>query len=100
MNQNQKKRAAKVAIERFCEELKEMLLSKNEAYGNSAYEPVRCFSKADPLEGINIRMDDKISRLLRGDNAGEDPELDLAGYIVLKKAYPYYVEELRELENS
>lgn len=98
-NQNQRNRAAAEAIRKECDEICAMLLSKNEAYGNSAYEPIRCFSKADPTEGINIRMDDKISRLLRGESAGEDAELDLVGYIILKRAYSKYKDELKELEN-
>lgn len=39
-----------------------MLLAKNAAYGNSALEPVRIFSKADPTEQIRVRIDDKLSR--------------------------------------
>ena len=81
---------AEEAIIVECENIKNLLLEKNRDYGNSAYDPIRCFSKVSPVEGINIRMDDKLSRLMRGENAGEDPELDLVGYIVLKRAYPRY----------
>lgn len=59
------------------------LMEKNKAYGDSALNPLRVFSKADPVEQIRVRMDDKISRLARGDLAGEDAELDLLGYLVL-----------------
>jgi hypothetical protein len=59
------------------------LMQKNAAYGDSALNPLRVFSKADPVEQIRVRMDDKISRLSRGDLAGEDAELDLLGYLVL-----------------
>lgn len=72
-------------ISQVCDELKQMLLQKNEAYGNSTADPVRIFSKADPLEQINVRMDDKLSRLTRGSNAGEDVEMDLIGYLILKR---------------
>lgn len=65
--------------------LREMLLAKNKAYGNSAIEPVRIFSTCDPLEQINVRLDDKLSRLMRGSQAGEDVELDLMGYLVLRR---------------
>jgi len=67
-----------------CDEIKELLLKKNKAYGDSALNPVRVFSKADPIEGINIRMDDKLSRIARGSEEGEDVLLDLVGYMVLK----------------
>ena len=73
-------------IEQECEALKDFLLAKNKAYGNSAAEPVRIFSKADPLEQINIRIDDKLSRIAKGNEyQGDDTELDLIGYLVLKR---------------
>ena len=65
-----------------------MLLAQND-YGNSALEPVRCFSNADPVEQIRVRIDDKISRLMRGNTttasaaAAEDTVADLIGYLVL-----------------
>lgn len=61
----------------------DMLVAKNAAYGNSALEPVRCFSRASPVEQLNVRIDDKLSRLMRGSAAGEDVVLDLIGYLVL-----------------
>lgn len=64
-------------------EVREMLLAKNRAYGNSALDPVRIFSRANPVEQIRVRLDDKISRLMRGADAGEDTELDLLGYLIL-----------------
>jgi hypothetical protein len=66
-----------------CDRLKDLLLAKNASYGNSALDPVRIFSKADPVEQIRVRIDDKLSRLARGNDAGEDVETDLAGYLVL-----------------
>ena len=74
-------------IKQVCEELTEFLLAKNKAYGDSASDPVRIFSKTDPLEQINIRIDDKLSRIARGNEFdGDDTELDLIGYLVLKRA--------------
>ncbi len=66
-------------------DLRSFLIGKNKAYGNSAINPVRCFSRADRLEQINVRMDDKLSRMMQGQDAGEDPELDLLGYMVIKR---------------
>ena len=66
-----------------CEALAEMLMAKNKAYGNSALEPLRIFSKANPEEQLRVRLDDKLSRLMRGEAAGEDVEQDLMGYLVL-----------------
>lgn len=66
-----------------CRSLRDLLLSKNKAYGNSALDPVRIFSKADSEEQIRVRLDDKLSRLSRGSAAGEDVEQDLLGYLIL-----------------
>jgi hypothetical protein len=66
-----------------CHRLRDMLHEKQRAYGNSALDPVRIFSKADPEAGIRIRLDDKLSRLARGSAAGEDVILDLLGYLIL-----------------
>lgn len=60
-----------------------MLIAKNRAYGNAALDPVRIFSRANPSEQIRVRLDDKLSRLARGSDAGEDVILDLLGYLVL-----------------
>ncbi len=66
-----------------CGALADLLVEKNRAYGNSALDPVRIFSKASPEEQILVRIDDKISRLVRGAAAGEDVVLDLLGYLIL-----------------
>jgi hypothetical protein len=71
------------AIPRVCNDISEMLIEKNRAYGNSALVPIRKFSKASPVEQILVRIDDKLSRLARGQAAGEDVEKDLIGYLVL-----------------
>lgn len=66
-------------------EVKTLLMSKNEAYGNSALDPVMCFSKLSASERLRVRMDDKISRLLRGSDAGEDTRFDMLGYLVIDR---------------
>jgi hypothetical protein len=72
-------------IELECRNLSALLIQKNTAYGNSFADPVRIFSRVSPEEGLNIRIDDKLSRIARGQNAGEDAELDLIGYLILKR---------------
>jgi hypothetical protein len=64
--------------------LETFLTLKNEAYGDSALNPVRIFSSANPIEQLNVRIDDKLSRIANGDDS-EDAELDLIGYLVLKR---------------
>ncbi len=66
-----------------CLRLASMLMEKNAAYGNSALQPVRVFSKASIEEQILVRIDDKLSRLSRGQAAGEDVVQDLLGYLIL-----------------
>jgi hypothetical protein len=73
-----------IAIE--CDGVKKMLLDKNRKYGNSAIQPRRIFSKASAIEQINVRIDDKLSRIASGQSDDtEDAELDLIGYLILKR---------------
>lgn len=75
------------AIDTALKELGDMLKDKNKKYGNSITKPVRIFSKVDPIEQVNVRIDDKISRLIFGDaNDTEDTEQDLTGYLIIKRA--------------
>lgn len=67
-------------------DIRQILIEKNDKYGNSALQPVRIFSKSDQLEGIRVRIDDKLNRLMnRKDNEDEDVITDLIGYLILYK---------------
>tara|TARA_B100001989_G_scaffold246661_1_gene217826 strand:- start:2192 stop:2563 length:372 start_codon:yes stop_codon:yes gene_type:complete len=82
MNETQKE------IVSVCDEIKNLLLSKNRKYGNSALEPVRVFSRAQPTEQLCVRIDDKLSRISKGAGllaTDEDVVNDLIGYLVLLK---------------
>lgn len=62
----------------------DLIEQKNAAYGNSALPPMRVFSRADRREGLRVRIDDKLSRMARGDGcATEDTLRDLVGYLAL-----------------
>lgn len=76
----------------------DMLVEKNRKYGDSALNPIRIFSRADPLEQIKVRMDDKLSRL-RALQADEDEDViqDLLGYLVL---YEVARRRLKGVEKS
>ena len=68
-----------------CDELKNLLISKNLKYGDSALNPTRIFSSSSSIEQIKVRIDDKINRIK---NNGvlcddEDTVMDLAGYLIL-----------------
>jgi hypothetical protein len=69
-----------------CHSIAHMLIEKNHSYGNSALEPIRIFSKADPREQLHVRIDDKLSRLMKGaDYIGDNDIDDLIGYLILLK---------------
>lgn len=71
-----------------CDSIKELLLAKNRAYGNSFQDPICIFSKQPAIEQINVRIDDKINRIAKGTDreaVQEDTELDLIGYLILKR---------------
>lgn len=64
-------------------ELRTLMVAKNRAYGNSALAPLRIFSRADPIEQLRVRIDDKLSRLRNSADDNEDSFLDLLGYLLL-----------------
>jgi pyruvate carboxylase len=71
-------------------EIKELVLSKNRQYGDSVLEPKRYFSSAPTDEQIKVRIDDKINRLVLGDDSLEsdnDIVKDLIGYLTLLLVY-------------
>jgi hypothetical protein len=72
-------------IRRRCDEVCDLLLTKNAAYGNAALEPIHIFSKLESTEGLKQRIDDKLSRIANvGLNADtEDTLLDITGYLIL-----------------
>lgn len=93
--------ASRNAIRSVCKEVESMLLRKNESYGDSAFEPLRIFSKADAVEQLNVRIDDKLSRLSHGGaSLGEDTELDLIGYLILKRAAIFMEREGSSLQRE
>lgn len=72
------------AVRSICNEVADMLVEKNKSYGNSALEPINCFYKGDSSTSIRVRIDDKLSRIMRGNEfQGDDTIKDLMGYLVL-----------------
>ena len=72
-------------IRKVCDDIAELLITKNRKYGNSAICPTRIFSKASTLEQINVRIDDKLSRIKnQQEDEDEDVEKDMVGYLILK----------------
>lgn len=74
------------AIALVCDEIKEMLITKNRKYGDSAISPVNIFYRGTAEDALRVRMDDKLSRIMnRQSDEDEDPENDLIGYLILHK---------------
>lgn len=75
-------------------EIEKLLVAKNEAYGNSALDPVNIFSKSTAVEQIKVRIDDKLSRLYHGEEYGEEDTItDLMGYLTLLRIAEREAEE-------
>jgi hypothetical protein len=76
----------RLKLAEVCDSIKAQLLEKNQRYGNSALNPVRIMSRASADEQLRVRIDDKLSRLVRGSAEiveDEDVVRDLIGYLVL-----------------
>ena len=92
-------------IEKVCDEIKELLISKNRKYGNSALKPNRIFSKCSATEQLLVRIDDKLNRIMKGAGllaTDEDVINDLIGYLVLLKISMAYEKsnEIQEIAQS
>tara|TARA_R110000744_G_scaffold34094_1_gene79668 strand:+ start:1390 stop:1662 length:273 start_codon:yes stop_codon:yes gene_type:complete len=75
-----------IKIRLTMEEMTDFLISKNEQYGDSVMSPIRIFSDADTEAGLRIRIDDKLNRLMQGNDSmekDEDVVKDLIGYLTL-----------------
>ena len=67
------------------EAMRDLLLYKNEKYGDSALHPKRIFHKGNAVSSILIRLDDKLSRVM--ENNDQLPRVndvaDIIGYCTL-----------------
>ena len=66
-----------------CENLKNLLLDKNAAYGDAVHQPGPLFD-IDPVVGIQARINDKLRRLMNKGvtDVTEDSLTDLLGYLI------------------
>lgn len=90
-----------IEIACVCDDIKELLLYKNQQYGDSALNPSRIFSKASAVEQLLVRIDDKLNRIKKGAGlvgTDEDVIQDLIGYLVLLKiSLKHQKDETNEL---
>ena len=84
------------------QEIEDLLVAKNEKYGNSALEPLGVFSQLSAKEGLLVRIDDKLKRIKNGslDKDDEDVVNDLIGYLVLLKIHANREQSFDELDGS
>jgi hypothetical protein len=74
-------------ITEVANEVRDLLISKNEAYGDSALNPANIFSQGNAVDSLCARIDDKLMRIKsRGiTDETEDTIQDLIGYLILLK---------------
>ena len=74
-------------IAQVCDDIKNLLLQKNQKYGDSAINPIRILSKASATEQLLVRIDDKLNRIKQGNILEDDEDVvsDLIGYFILLK---------------
>lgn len=72
-------------IAEITEAMRDLLLYKNQKYGDSALNPKKIFYKGDARNSILIRLDDKLGRIMA--NADATPRIndvaDIIGYCTL-----------------
>lgn len=88
-------------IGRICAEISNLLIYKNQKYGNSAIEPINIFYKGDNENSILIRLDDKLSRIKNNKKDIRVNDIcDTIGYLVLllisKGVKPEQIEKLKD----
>ena len=73
-------------VQKITNDIRDMLIEKNNSYGNSAFSPIQVFANLDPISQILVRIDDKLSRIQNGNEfPGDDTVNDLIGYLILLK---------------
>jgi len=74
-------------ITKATNEVRDLLLEKNAAYGDSALKPANIFAKGSAVDNIACRIDDKLMRIKNKglNDATEDTIQDLIGYLILLK---------------
>lgn len=76
----------KKKIKKTMDEIRDFLIEKNEQYGDSVMNPIGIFSDCNTDEALRVRIDDKLNRLMQGNDSietDEDIVKDLIGYLVL-----------------
>jgi len=88
----------KKLIVQTAQQVTDLLLEKNAAYGDSALHPVGIFSKGNAVDSLCARIDDKLMRIKSKGitDATEDTVQDLIGYLILLKIAIHNNNELEK----
>jgi hypothetical protein len=73
-------------ISRLMQGMEDLLIAKNQRYGNSALDPVNVFSDLPPGKALLVRLDDKLKRIKNspaGQPLRKNDLADIIGYIAL-----------------
>lgn len=75
-------------IREITDAMKDLLLYKNQMYGDSAINPIEIFTKHlktvdTKTAAILVRLDDKLSRVKNADTLRKNDICDLIGYLTL-----------------
>ena len=89
-------------ITEITEAMRDLLLYKNQKYGDSALNPKQIFYKGEATDSIMIRLDDKLGRIMA--NTDATPRIndvaDIIGYCtLLLVSMGATVEDIRRLKD-
>lgn len=91
----------KLVIAQEVAEVTNLLLQKNRAYGSSVFNPMGIFVKGvNATLAVDVRIEDKLARIKQATDFSEDTELDLIGYLILKRLVARRAKEKRDLERQ
>lgn len=75
-------KGTQIKIKQVLSSLQELLLEKNNRYGNSALEPLEGI-KYTAEDGIKIRLVDKLKRVINSEEVRKNDIADIMGYLTL-----------------
>lgn len=77
-------------IEKVCNGIRTLLIKRQEHYGNTIGHPLLACSKVGPRERAAVYIDQKLNRLISGEEGTfDDTMADIIGYTILKRALEY-----------
>lgn len=85
-------------IVKECNYIRDLLLEKNESYGDSAIDNLQIFGRSKPGEAIRCRIDDKLKRIACGKKFKDERTTeDLIGYLILLRVEKKIRQKIKKL---